>query len=255
VFATESILDVPVAHAMPIAARSGDPLDELVLDIEESIKTDFLVEAATPAKAASEPASMVPQMAMAGAAVPSASAQTATMPIAAPAVAAQKAVLGGNGNHTKSEGSSLLADLFEEFKEEVEHESHSEQEDDPETHYNLAVAFREMGLLGEAIGEFQKVCAAIDAGHTFPRVLESYTWLAQCLVDKGVPQAAIKWYERALKVHGISTDATLAVHYDMGCAYEASGNRTAALANFMEVYGTNIDYRDIAERIKSLQRS
>jgi len=160
--------------------------------------------------------------------------------------------MGGNG--ANPEGVSLLADLFEEFKEEVEHESHGEQ-DDPETHYNLAVAFREMGLLDEAIGEFQKVCQSIESGHAFPRVIESYTWLAQCLVDKGVPQAAIKWYERALRVSGITNDATLAVHYDMGCAFQAAGNNTAALAHFMEVYGTNIDYRDIAERIKSLQQS
>jgi len=177
------------------------------------------------------------------------------MPVFAPSGASQRTAVGGNGNHAKSEGSSLLSDLFEEFKEEVEHETHTAHDDDPETHYNLAVAFREMGLLDEAIGEFQKVCVTMDAGHTFPRVLESYTWLAQCLVDKGVPQAAIKWYERALKIQGISTDAVLAVHYDLGCAYEAAGNPNAALGHFMEVYGTNIDYRDIAERIKSLQRS
>jgi len=37
-------------------------------------------------------------------------------------------------------------------------------DDDPETHYNLGVAFREMGLLDEAIAELQKVCSAIERG-------------------------------------------------------------------------------------------
>ena len=237
--AHESILEVPVAHAKHSASHAADPLDELVLDFEESLKTSFVVEAAD-----------VPEMAMA-----TASVHAPAPPVAPPMAAAAKpsAIMGGNGNRVKSEGSALLNDLFEEFKEEVEHDAHPEQED-PETHYNLAVAFREMSLLDEAIGELQKVCQAIEAGHSFPRVMESYTWLAQCLVDKGVPQAAIKWYERALRVPGVTSEAVLAIQYDMGCAFEASGNTKAALAHFMEVYGTNIDYRDIAERIKSLQR-
>jgi hypothetical protein len=39
----------------------------------------------------------------------------------------------------------------------------------------------------------------------------------------------------------------------MAAAYEAGGNRQAALQHFMEVYGSNIDYRDVAERIKVLR--
>ncbi len=60
-----------------------------------------------------------------------------------------------------------LADMFGELKHELEDDSASAQED-PETHYNLGVAFREMGLLDEAIGELQKVCQAVDRGHSFP---------------------------------------------------------------------------------------
>jgi tetratricopeptide (TPR) repeat protein len=84
--------------------------------------------------------------------------------------------------------------------------------------------------------------------------MQAYTWLAQCLVDKGAPQAAIRWYERALRVSGIGEDSRLAVHYDMAAAFEAAGNRKAALDNFMEVYGSNIDYRDVAERIRELRQ-
>jgi hypothetical protein len=56
--------------------------------------------------------------------------------------------------------------MFGELKHELEDDSASAQED-PETHYNLGVAFREMGLLDEAIGELQKVCQAVDRGHSF----------------------------------------------------------------------------------------
>lgn len=147
--------------------------------------------------------------------------------------------------------SDALSDLFAEFKEDVE--TAAEQTEDPDTHYNLGVAFKEMGLLDEAIGELQKVCQAIEAGQPFSQVMQAYTWLAHCFVEKGVPQAAIKWYHKALKVDNLTTDSRLAVYYDLASAQEASGDTKGALSNFMEVYGTNIDYRDVAERIKALK--
>jgi tetratricopeptide (TPR) repeat protein len=145
-----------------------------------------------------------------------------------------------------------LADMFGELKHELE-EDVASAEEDPETHYNLGVAFREMGLLDEAIGELQKVCQAIDHGNSFPQVMQTYTWLAQCFLDKGVPEAAIKWYERALKLPQIDQETRTALHYELASAYASSGNKQLALSNFMEVYGSNIDYRDVAERIKALK--
>ena len=166
-----------------------------------------------------------------------------------PAQAASVSVSESDGRDPQAR--SMLSDLLDEFKEGIE-ESESDQ-DDPETHYNLGVAFREMGLLDEAIGELQKVCRAVDSGVPFSQPIQAYTWLAQCLVDKGAPQAAIRWYERALNVSGISEDSRLAIYYDMANAFESAGNKQAALDNFMEVYGANIDYRDVADRIRSLR--
>jgi tetratricopeptide (TPR) repeat protein len=145
-----------------------------------------------------------------------------------------------------------LADMFGELKQELEDDAANTQED-PETHYNLGVAFREMGLLDEAIGELQKVCQAVDRGHDFPQLMQTYTWLAQCFLDKGVPEAAIRWYERALKLPGIDEETRTALNYELASSYEAAGNKPVALNHFMEVYGSNIDYRDVAERIKALK--
>jgi pilus assembly protein FimV len=150
------------------------------------------------------------------------------------------------------EANLMLSDLLDEFKEEVDEPSAAAE--DPDTHYNLGVAFREMGLLDEAIGELQKVCRALDNGMLFSQPIQAYTWLAQCLVDKGAPQAAIRWYEKALHVNGINEDSRMAVHYDMANAFQSAGNNKAALDNFMQVYGSNIDYRDVAERIRSLSK-
>lgn len=145
-----------------------------------------------------------------------------------------------------------LADMFGELKNELEQDATFEDAD-PETHYNLGVAFREMGLLDEAIGELQKVCQAVDGGHPFPQLMQAYTWLAQCFLDKGVPEAAVRWYEQALKLPTIDQQTRMALHYELAGAHEIAGDRTSALSNFMQVYGSNIDYRDVAERIRALK--
>jgi len=142
--------------------------------------------------------------------------------------------------------------MFGDLKSELESDTNRADED-PETHYNLGVAFREMGLLDEAIGEFQKVCQAAENGHRFNQIMQTYTWLAQCFLDKGVPEAAVRWYEKALKLPSLDQETRTALHYELASSFETAGNRPAALTNFLEVYGSNIDYRDVAERIKALR--
>jgi tetratricopeptide (TPR) repeat protein len=145
-----------------------------------------------------------------------------------------------------------LAEMFGELRHDLEAGTTAADED-PETHYNLGIAFREMGLLDEAIGELQKTCQAVDRGHPFPQVMQTYTWLAQCFLDKGVPEAAIRWYEKALAAPGVDEETRTALHYELAGAHEMAGDKGSALKHFMEVYGRNIDYRDVAERIKALK--
>jgi tetratricopeptide (TPR) repeat protein len=145
-----------------------------------------------------------------------------------------------------------LAEMFGELKHDLEADVAATDED-PETHYNLGIAFREMGLLDEAIGELQKACQSFDHGKPFPQIMQTYTWLAQCFLEKGVPEAAVRWYDKALKVPGIDGETRVALHYELASAYETSGDKTSALHHFMDVYGSNIDYRDVAERIKALK--
>ena len=150
-----------------------------------------------------------------------------------------------------AESSDALSSILSELREETSEEA--EPQEDPETHYNLGIAFKEMGLLDEAIGELQKVCHAVDRGAPFSQPIQALTWLAQCLVDKGAPEAAVRWYQKALQLPGLDSASRCSIYYDLASAYQASGDNKAALTNFMEVYGSNIDFRDVASRIKALK--
>jgi len=261
------------AHA---ATENAGSLGDFVADLEASLGDGFLPEApaAPEAPAHPEPAPLaapskldlperpLPVQAPAAAATATPAAMAAAAPSSSAAAFTYQptAIRPLASAPTKAAeapkfdaGAGVdLADMFGELKHELEADVASADED-PETHYNLGVAFREMGLLDEAIGELQKVCQAIDHGHGFPQVMQTYTWLAQCFLDKGVPEAAIRWYERALKLPQIDQETRTALHYELASSYETSGNKPLALSNFMEVYGSNIDYRDVAERIKALK--
>ena len=242
----------PIAAAPPAATpapkkeekKPSDALADFVLDLDESLGEDFAV--GPPAKTAPPP----PAAAKPAPAAPPAPVQRSE-PLK-PAVATKPAAPApATSDFSHPDASAALSDIFAEFKEDVEETA--DQAEDPDTHYNLGVAFKEMGLLDEAIGELQKVCHAIDKGHPFSQVMQAYTWLAHCFLEKGVPEASVKWYEKALKVPALDEESKLAVHYELGSAYEAAGNKKLALQNFSEVYSNNIDYRDVAERIKALR--
>jgi tetratricopeptide (TPR) repeat protein len=146
---------------------------------------------------------------------------------------------------------SPLSGLLEEFGEET---GGAAAIDDPQTHYDLGVAFREMSLLDEAIGEFQKVVKGAQKGQYPPNFLQACTLLATCFMDKNLPAIAAKWYNRALETPNLDEEAILALEYDMGVAYEQAGDTKTALEKFSEVYSQNIDYRDVAEKIRQLQQ-
>lgn len=218
-----------------------------VSDLEDALGDDFNV-AAPPAKPSAPPKAAPPR--------PAAPVVPPPAPIARPAAAASAAAsrvaeeLPTVDLFADNTANDMLSDLFAEFKEDVE--EGTTDYGDPDTHYNLGMAFKEMGLMDEAIGELQKVCQATEHGVPFGQTFQAYTWLAHCLIEKGVPDAAYRWYEKALAIAPDSETQT-AIHYELGCAYETAGHKPQALQHFMEVYGTNIDYRDVAERIKAVR--
>jgi len=140
---------------------------------------------------------------------------------------------------------ALLEEVFREFQRGVAEQL---SEEDSDTHFNLGIAYKEMGLLTEAIGEFQ--IASRDPAFR----LEACSMIGVCYTEQGLHQEAVSWYRRALEVEGLSAEARMAILYDLASALEASGDRGEASQVFAQVAGMDPGYRDVADRVAGLQQ-
>jgi len=141
-----------------------------------------------------------------------------------------------------------LDDIFEEFKKGVERQAISE---DSDTHYNLGVAYKEMGLLDDAIAEF------ILTPEGEPWFIQSRYMLGLCYLEKGGYQDAITEFRNTLtysKTHGIDDQDRIGMQYDLGLAYQGIGNTKAAIAEFQKVATMNPKYRDTGGKLKELRK-
>jgi pilus assembly protein FimV len=219
------------------AANTETLLDQLVAEVEG-------LDAAAP----EEPVVALPPVAQSNRHVEEAVAKAKTeVPVQAQAPASEP-------EHAASGNVDELSEVFQEFRAELGEMEEQDQAEDLETHYNLGIAYREMGLLDEAIGEFQKVAKAVQDGHPFRYAMQCCTLLGLTFTDKSEPKIAALWYQRALELPGLEQETVIALKYDLALAEEQAGNTKAALESFRQVYAMNIDYRDVSERISTLQK-
>jgi tetratricopeptide (TPR) repeat protein len=127
-------------------------------------------------------------------------------------------------------------------------------EDGPEANFNSGVAYWEMNLLDEAIGEFQKVVEGAGVGPCPPNYFQACTMLATCFMEKGMAELAVQWYSRALETPDLDEETWLALQYDLGVAYERAGNLSRALERFSQIYSRSMNFRDVAEKIRAFQQ-
>jgi tetratricopeptide (TPR) repeat protein len=144
-----------------------------------------------------------------------------------------------------------LAEMFEEFRVLAEGEGGANG--DYETHYNLGLAYKEMDLFEEALEEFQVAVGLTSAGDGTSRYLQCCNLLGHCFLQKGEPRLALRWFNKGLTAPGHSEDEYQALRYDLGSAYEQMGDIDHALEIFTEIYGVNISYRGVKEKVRDLQ--
>jgi len=139
---------------------------------------------------------------------------------------------------------SDVLDIFEEFKKGIEKELEIE---DYETHYNLGIAYKEMGLIDDAIKEFQ-------TSRNDPRCyVRSMSMLGVCYMEKGLFPLAIDAFKAAMNSIETRDESYWGAMYDLASAYEKNGNVREALELFSEIYGRDSKFRGVAERVDHLK--
>jgi tetratricopeptide (TPR) repeat protein len=148
----------------------------------------------------------------------------------------------GEETPIEAEGPSV-EEIVASFKQGVAENLSAE---DYDTHYNLGIAYREMGLIEEAIGEFEIAVKSRDY------LIGCCSLLGLCFRDKGEIETAMQWYSRGLDVPDILEQERHALLYELGEAYETAGDLESARKAFAEISLTDGGYRDVGDRLAAL---
>lgn len=120
--------------------------------------------------------------------------------------------------------------------------------DDMESHYNLGIAYREMGLYEDAISEFSK------AEKEPARFVDCLTLKGLCYSDQGDYDSAENMFREALNADRLEEIQRLNLGYELALLYERAEKVQAALASYQEVLALDRNYRDVAERVAELKQ-
>jgi tetratricopeptide (TPR) repeat protein len=143
-----------------------------------------------------------------------------------------------------------LQEIFEELKEQT---GDLKPLIDFETHYSLGLAYKDMDLLDEAISEFQMAFRTAGVEDLEGDCIHCCNMLGVCFKRKQIPSVAIMWFERGLKIPNRLEDEYQALRFEIGICHEEMGEFDKAIETFTQVYGIDVNYRKVADKIKELQ--
>jgi tetratricopeptide (TPR) repeat protein len=154
---------------------------------------------------------------------------------------------------TSGETSSARDELQEIFDELKEQTGDLKPLLDFETHYSLGLAYKDMDLLDDAISEFQMAFRTAGMQDLEGDYIHCCNMLGVCFKRKQMQKVAIMWFERGLKITGRPEDEYQALRFEIGLCYEEMGETQMAIEAFTEVYGIDVNYRKVGEKLKRLQ--
>ncbi len=150
-------------------------------------------------------------------------------------------------DHTRAEGEQAdFTDMLEKFKAGV---AANVDEEDFDSHYDLGVAYKEMGLIDEAVAEFQKALRGAT------QRIRAYEALGQCFIERNEHDVAITVLGRALREPGMEDEDLIGVLYLLGFASEGSKKARDAAAYYQRVFAIDIDFRDVSKRLKQMSKA
>ncbi len=136
--------------------------------------------------------------------------------------------------------------LFEQFKRGVAEQIDS---DDSETHFDLGIAYKEMGRIDDAIGEFEL------AMQNPKRECLCQTMIGLCRAEQGRLSEAIAHYKKGLYVEQKTEAEELGLYYELGVAYENLDDPQEAIYYYQKVIKRDPKFRDASRRLDALSKN
>jgi TolA-binding protein len=137
-------------------------------------------------------------------------------------------------------------DMLARFKQGIDENI---EETDFQSHYDLGVAFKEMGLLDEAIAEFQKALGAPEGK------LRTTEALGACFIERRAYVVAESILRRGLDLPASGDRERLGVLYWLARALEELGKKVEARELYGRVFAIDIRFADVGERVKALAKA
>ncbi|MEA3245060.1 MAG: tetratricopeptide repeat protein [Gemmatimonadota bacterium] len=139
-----------------------------------------------------------------------------------------------------------FADMLKKFKQGI---SENVEEEDHEAHYDLGVAYKEMGLVDEAIAEFQKALRGTE------HRARTYEALGQCFLEKKQLPVATTILQRALNEPGVGDEQLVGVLYLLGYIHESLHKPAEAKGYYERVFAVDIQFRDVGDRLNAVDKA
>lgn len=249
---------VPQASVAPAGAAGSEvaqaPVEMMaeLYEVRFFVKQGLFTEAREALKTLSRSHPSNTEIRSYGKEIDQAEAVAATMPDEAhapqgqsgPDLADELADLTQSLNRSDADLNSAFDNVFDEFGAQGPSVQQEDAGREVATHFDLGIAYKEMGMLAEAIAEFE---------HTTPFAqyeVNACTMLGLCHLEMGHTEEALIAFRRGLGSPQITPQEATALRYEVGLAYESMGQIVDALKFYEKTYEMDASFRDVAQRLK-----
>ena len=119
-------------------------------------------------------------------------------------------------------------------------------DEDADTHYDLGLAYKEMGLYDEAVKAFKKVLESPG------REVQCRLMIGLCYREQGSRTDAITQFKAGLHAPGINTSEQLMLYYEIAYSYEMVKDPKEAIYFYQLVSKRDPNYRDVGDRMAAI---
>jgi|GEM_PF-1694525 tetratricopeptide (TPR) repeat protein len=150
-----------------------------------------------------------------------------------------------SGGDSQVDQSQLKEELFL-FSKDFQEAVWTNISESYETYYDIGMLYREAGLRDDAIVDFQ---LAIKGGE---RQLKGFEMLAISFLEQGDYGLASEVLNQGISVKKFLDNEYVGLHYNLGLAQEQLGNWQKSLDEYEQVYILDINYKDVAVRMRNV---